>query len=65
MKNKNYLVKYLSVFFVLFFCSDVAFAENPSIIGNPENATWEIYTDTSEVQCMTFSDDRNILWVGT
>lgn len=32
---------------------------------NPENALWEVFTHTGSVTSMTYSTDRNILWVGT
>ncbi len=65
MKIKNRLAKYLSIFFISLICSGIASAEDPPIIGNMEDATWEIFTNRSNNHALLLSDDKTILWVGT
>ncbi|MBF0200062.1 MAG: hypothetical protein HQK66_01890 [Desulfamplus sp.] len=65
MKISIHIKTCFTAFFVIFFSSTAAQGHEPPIVGDPEDATWKIYTNTSHVQCMTLSHDGNTLWVGT
>ncbi|MBF0231019.1 MAG: hypothetical protein HQK63_15735 [Desulfamplus sp.] len=45
--------------------SHALFASEPPIVGDPENATWEIFANRSQVHTLLKSDDGKVLWVGT